>query len=103
MPWRHAVRYLAAMNIGIYQSASSLGALERWQDTVTQNIASSQRAGFRKRTTQFTATTNQANVALDPNHRGDAVSLLFPEARSGINFITGETQPTRRDLDVALQ
>ena len=41
------------MNIGMYQSAASLSALERWQDSVAQNITSSQVTGFRKRTINF--------------------------------------------------
>ena len=41
------------MNIGLYQSAASLSALERWQDAVSQNITSSQVTGYRKRTVEF--------------------------------------------------
>jgi flagellar basal body rod protein FlgG len=29
--------------------------------------------------------------------------MLFPKVSTGINFITGETQPTRRELDIAIQ
>ena len=28
---------------------------------------------------------------------------LFPKVNQGINFVTGDTQPTRRELDVAIQ
>ena len=35
------------MNVGLYQSASALSALERWQDAVSQNITSSQTIGYR--------------------------------------------------------
>ena len=41
------------MNVGLYQSASALSALERWQDAVSQNITSSQTTGYRKRTVNF--------------------------------------------------
>ena len=41
------------MNVGLYQSASALSALERWQDVVSQNITSSQTTGYRKRTVNF--------------------------------------------------
>ena len=40
------------MNVGLYQSASALGALERWQDAVAQNITSSQVTGFKRRAIQ---------------------------------------------------
>lgn len=92
------------MNIGLYQSASALSALERWQDTVAQNITSSQNAGYRKRTINFS--TQQAGE-LNPNPRAKSqdasVPMLFPKVNTGINFVTGETQATRRELDVAIQ
>lgn len=93
------------MNIGIYQSASALSALERWQDSVAQNITSSQTAGFRKRTINFSTqaagelhTDLRSRLGKDPG-----VAMAFPKVNYGINFMTGETQPTRRELDVAIQ
>ncbi|HRE80373.1 MAG TPA: flagellar hook-basal body protein [Opitutaceae bacterium] len=93
------------MNIGLYQSAASLSALERWQDAVTQNITSSQVTGFKKRTVNF-STVSAGEVITDPRAKagdGTGQPSLFPRAAYGINFSLGETQPTRRDLDVALQ
>ena len=93
------------MNIGLYQSASALSALERWQDSVSQNITSSQTAGFRKRTVSFS--TQAAGELTTDRHgrigREAGMPLSFPKVNSGINFISGETQPTRRELDVAIQ
>lgn len=93
------------MNIGMYQSASSLSALERWQDSVAQNITSSQVTGFRKRTINF-STQTAGEIQSDPRKaigRDSGSPMLFPKVNSGINFVTGETQPTRRELDVAIQ
>jgi flagellar basal body rod protein FlgG len=93
------------MDIGLYQSASALSALERWQDVVAQNITSSQTTGYRKRTVNF-STQVAGEIQPDPHARighGGSVPTLFPKVNTGINFITGETQPTRRDLDVAIQ
>lgn len=93
------------MNIGLYQSASALSALERWQDSVSQNITSSQTTGYRKRTINFSAQT-AGEIQTDPHARvgrDAAMPMLFPKVNSGINFVTGETQPTRRELDVAIQ
>jgi flagellar basal-body rod protein FlgF len=93
------------MNIGLYQSAASLSALERWQDAVTQNITSSQVSGFKKRTVNFTAQT-KGEFALDDKSRfgdGSGLPATFPTIKYGISFHTGETHPTRRELDVALQ
>ena len=93
------------MSIGLYQSASALSALERWQDSVAQNITSSQVSGYRKRTADFSAlaagslqTDAQTRLGRDAG-----TPLLFPNVSTGINFSSGETQPTRRELDVAIQ
>ncbi|HYC72674.1 MAG TPA: flagellar hook-basal body protein [Opitutaceae bacterium] len=92
------------MNIGLYQSASSLTALERWQDAVAQNITSAQNTGFRKRTVQFsTETAGEWNLAAGARTGEGGLPAIFPKTSGGINFLTGETQPTRRELDVAIQ
>lgn len=92
------------MNIGLYQSASALSALERWQDVVAQNITSSGTTGYRKRTINF---SSQLSGELQTDGKGSrdgaAMSTVFPKVNTGINFTTGETQPTRRDYDVAIQ
>jgi flagellar basal-body rod protein FlgF len=93
------------MNIGLYQSAASLSALERWQDAVTQNITSSQVSGYKKRTVNFAVAT-KGELQTDPNAKigqGGGQAMYFPKVGYGISFQQGETQPTRRDLDVALQ
>lgn len=82
-----------------------MAALERWQDSVSQNITSAQTSGFRKRTIEF---STEAAGLLQPDDRakmsGDsAQAALFPKTSAGINFISGETSPTQRELDVAIQ
>ena len=94
------------MNIGLYQSASALSALERWQDVVTQNISSSQTNGYRKQTVNF-STQLSGELQSDPRgnlaRNGDGTPTVFPTINTGINFTPGETQPTHNDLDVAIQ
>ncbi|HEX2853429.1 MAG TPA: flagellar hook-basal body protein [Opitutaceae bacterium] len=93
------------MNIGLYQSASSLSALERWQDTVAQNISASQTTAYRKRTINF-STEVAGELQSGPGSRvgqQNGAGMLFPKVNTGINFMTGETQPTRREFDVAIQ
>ena len=93
------------MNIGLYQSAASLSALERWQDVVSQNITSSQNSGYRKRTINF-STEMAGELQTDAKAkigRDAGMPTVFPKVNTGINFNFGETLPTRRELDVALQ
>lgn len=93
------------MNIGLYQSASALSSLERWQDSVTQNITSSNTSGYRKRTVNFSAQTAGELHAGRQSRVGHETEMpmVFPKTNHGINFVIGETQPTRRELDVAIQ
>ncbi len=93
------------MNIGLYQSASALTALERWQDVVAQNITSSQTNGYRKRTINFSSQLSgelQTGASGRLRREGDGMATVFPRVNTGINFTTGETQATRRELDVAI-
>lgn len=90
------------MNIGMYQSAASLTAIERWQDTVSQNIASSQVTGYKKRTVDFSGISmGEINYGAGRD-RGMQTGVL-PKATVGVNFQPGETHTTGRSLDVALQ
>jgi flagellar basal body rod protein FlgG len=93
------------MNVGLYQSAASLSALERWQEAVSQNITSSQTTGFRKRTVEFSAET-AGNLNVNPYSKsssGNEQPSIFTRATNGVSFSGGETEPTRNPLDVAIQ
>ncbi len=93
------------MNIGLYQSASALSALERWQESVAQNIMSSQSTAYRKRTVSF-STEAAGEIHADERGRsgsGHGQPAIFPRAAAAIDFGKGETQATRRDFDVAIQ
>ena len=95
---------MMAMNIGLYQSAASLNALERWQDAVAQNITSSQVTGFKRRTVQV-ASESKGETMLNTDGRagqGEGIPALFPQTRYSIAFQAGENLPTRRDLDMAV-
>ena len=82
------------MNIGVYQSASSLTALERWQDTVAQNLTSAQTNGYRKRTVEF-STETAGKWTLNPRSRfngpGNQTPAQFTRSTGGINFTGGDT------------
>jgi flagellar basal body rod protein FlgG len=90
------------MNIGLYQSAASLSALERWQDAVSQNITSGQVTGYRKRTVEF-STQADGQINLPNDASSDGMPALFPKASNGISFQPGETKPSGRDMDLAIQ
>lgn len=92
------------MNVGLYQSAAALGALERWQDAVAQNITSSQVTGFKRSAVQISADA-RGEVLATPGSRpesGEGVPSLYPQTRYSIAFQPGENHPTRRELDLAI-
>src|SRR5208283_2267038 len=82
-----------------------LSALERWQEAVSQNITSSEVTAYKKRTVSFSG-QDSGEFLTDPKSRtgrGEGQPAVFPVASSSINFLPGETKPTGRKLDVALQ
>lgn len=93
----------ATMNIGMYQSAAAMSALERWQDIVTQNITAGQSAGYQKRTVQFSGLPMGEHLVGGRARVGEGQSGVFPKLNVSISFQPGEIQSTKRELDVALQ
>jgi flagellar basal-body rod protein FlgF len=91
------------MNIGIYQSAASLSALERWQDSVTQNIASSQLPGYRAHKTGFSAQAAGQFQGGSTSSTEAGQSAIFPLATDSVSFLPGESQRTDRELDASIQ
>jgi flagellar basal body rod protein FlgG len=93
------------MNVGLYQSAASLSALERWQEAVSENITSSEVTAYKKRTITFNG-QDSGEFLTDPKARvgrDEGQPAIFPVASSSISFQPGETKPTGRKLDAAIQ
>lgn len=93
------------MNIGLYQSAAAISALERWQDAVSQNISNSGATAFKKKTIQFSGTA-AGKIQTSPTDRldlGEGRQTVFPNISFSTDFGHGESTPTRRDLDIAIE
>jgi flagellar basal body rod protein FlgG len=90
------------MNIGLYLGAATMGAMDRWQDSIAQNIASSANPGFRKRVVEF-STEPAGTIATAQSAAGVAMPAMFPVSRPGYSFVNGEMTSTGRDLDIAIQ
>jgi flagellar basal body rod protein FlgG len=85
------------MNVSLYQAASAMSANARWQDVVSQNLASSSVPGFKKQDLSFSAV--QAGL-LKTAHGSTPMSL--PHAQSATNFQQGESRYTGVNTDVAI-
>lgn len=90
------------MNIGLYLGATALGALERWQDATSNNIAASNTPGFRKREVAFSMEGAGA-LPTGPGRSGAAQQAQFPTGRTSISFQPGQFIGTGRELDVAIR
>jgi flagellar basal-body rod protein FlgF len=88
---------------GIYNNAASLSVLEKWQATISQNLASSNVAGFKK-----------ANFAIQSDERKkteyepDGVSAArhtggVPTRTTSINFSPGDLKATGKNTDLAIE
>ncbi|HLP06532.1 MAG TPA: flagellar hook-basal body protein [Opitutaceae bacterium] len=90
------------MNIGLYLGAAAMGALERWQEATSQNIAASGTPGYRKREVEFSMDAAGALPAGAAN--GNATQPAeFPSSRVSVAFHPGQLIGTGRELDVAIQ
>jgi hypothetical protein len=78
------------MNVSVYQAAAAMNANARWQDMVSENLASSSIPGARGRDISFSSV--QAGS-----------QFVIPAANTAINFQPGELRSTGNPLDFALE
>ena len=88
------------MNVSLFQAAAALNASSRWQEVISENLASSSIPGFKKQELSFAAVqtgTMPATTALGPQ----AYSL--PRAQAATSFVPGEIKATGSKTDVAIE
>lgn len=90
------------MNIGVYQGAASLAALERWQGIISENLAAQSVPGFRK--TEATFASVIGGELRGAGERGAAASRsVMPSTVSRINMQTGQIRTTGAEFDFAIE
>lgn len=75
-----------------------MAAIERWNEGISDNIASSSSTGHKTRTTAFQMKAEPGAV----RSTSPGQSVGAPEAYSKINFGQGEFRPTGQTLDLAI-
>lgn len=90
------------MNVSLYQAASALDATSRWQEVISENLASSSVPGFRKQEIAFTATSAGMRPGVTPNPASTPQQLAIPQARSVTSFLAGEMKLTGEKTHVAI-
>src|SRR5271169_4205014 len=80
------------MNVSLYQAAAALNASARWQDIISQNLASGSVPGFKKQDITFSA------IEAAQGQGG-----LIPTSQVVTNFQQGQIRPTNVPTDVAIE
>ena len=87
------------MNVSLYQAAAAMNAQARWQEMISDNLASESVPGFRKQQISFAAVA----AGLDPTAGANNPGYVIPSASSSINFEPGELRATNNQMDFALE
>jgi flagellar basal-body rod protein FlgF len=93
------------MNVSLYQAASALNAMDRWQETIAENLASASVPGFKKQDFSFAAKEagllpGSTSATTGTQHGSHA--LLMPTGSATTNFKPGEFRMTGVKTDVAI-
>lgn len=87
------------MNVSLYQAAAAMNAQARWQEVITENLASGAVPGFRKQDVSFSAMA----AGTMPLSGANAGEYVIPEAITGVNTLQGALRPTGNKLDFGLE
>lgn len=91
------------MDIGIYKSAASLAALEKWQAVISQNLAASSVPGFKKTDLSFSVEKNDKIKSAPGGQFSQALRGEMPQTSARINLTPGEMRQTGDEFDFAIQ
>jgi flagellar basal body rod protein FlgG len=90
------------VNVGLYQAAAALDADQKWQDTVSDNLAYGSLTGYKRQELSFAAMQEGLMPYNQPGQKNEAQTFVVPMATSGANFESGELKPTKVNTDVAI-
>lgn len=90
------------MNVSLYQAASALDATSRWQEVISENLASSPVPGYRKQEVSFEATSAGIRPGVGPAGISGPQQLAIPQARSSTSFLPGEMKFTGEKTHLAI-
>ncbi len=90
------------MNVSLYQAAAALNANARWQEVISDNLASSSIPGFKKQELSMAAV--QAGL-MPASSMGSSSPHFFtvPKATATTSFRAGDIQSTGNPNDVAVE
>ena len=87
------------MNVSLYQAAAAMNANARWQEVISENLASASIPGFKKQDMSFDAIQAGVMSQANPDAR---VQYNMPRATASTNFSQGQLRETGVNTDVAI-
>lgn len=91
------------MNVSLYQAASALNANARWQEVISENMASGSIPGFKKQEMSFEAVRAGLLSPTAPGGKAGAQPVSLPASRKHLNFSPGEVKRTDVNTDFAIE
>lgn len=91
------------MNVSLYQAASAMNANARWQELISENLATSSVPGFKKQDLSFSAIQAGLMPHGDMAKPGTSLPFALPNSSVFTNFSGGELKPTGVTTHVALE
>jgi flagellar basal-body rod protein FlgF len=87
------------MNVSLFQAAAAMSANARWQEAISENLASVSVPGFKKQDLSFEAVqAGLRSQAADPR-----LAVTLPRLSATTNFSQGELRATGVNTDVAIE
>jgi flagellar basal body rod protein FlgG len=91
------------MNVSLYQAAAALNANSRWQDVISENLASSSVPGFRKQELSIAAVQAGLMPATSLSSPKSPHFFSMPKVTTSTSFKTGDLQYTGDNHNVAIE
>lgn len=89
------------MNVSLYHAAAALDANSRWQDVVSQNLASASIPGYKRQDVSFSAIA--AGKQFAQAEAGAPSRLSLPTMTASTSFMPGPIRPTTGKTDFAIE
>jgi flagellar basal body rod protein FlgG len=91
------------MNVSLYQAAAALNANSRWQEVISENLASSSVPGFKRQELSVAAVQAGLMPANSLNSLNSPTCFSMPKAAASTSFASGDIQFTGNKNDVAIE
>jgi flagellar basal-body rod protein FlgG len=91
------------MNVSLYQAAAALNANSKWQDVISENLASSSVPGYRKQGLSLEAVQAGLMPASSLTSANSPKYFSIPKATTNTSFQPGDMQYTGNNNDVGIE